>query len=419
MVRSFYQLFLNTLQTEAVVLATVIEVSGSTPREIGAKMFVNAAGKIQGTIGGGAGEAKVIQHALQVLETGVKQRVEIDLSGHLKAANPISPKEGICGGRMGVWLERWAGNEARAIVQEILTALEAGRSITLVTPYGSERSPWIVDQFDPPKSPFKRGTLSSINPVPLLRGARGDQNCEGDEIDRTCGFASHGEGDDPPKSPFKRGTLINNNLVPPLFLALAARSAGARGDQNCKGEALDAFVEVIQPQPTVLIIGAGHCGIQLAKVADIAGFQVMVQDDRRDWANADHYPQATRIFTTSIEETIAQLNYHAALYIALLTRGYQHDVQALQAIMTKAIPCRYIGMMGSQRRVQQVLQAVQAKVAQEFSELSELQISQWLQHIHAPIGLDIGALTPEEIAISITAEMIQIRHRDRDQKCSP
>ncbi|MBD2327924.1 XdhC family protein [Alkalinema sp. FACHB-956] len=238
---------------------------------------------------------------------------------------------------------------------------------------------------DPPKSPLKRGTLNI----------------------------------DPPKSPLKRGTLINNNPVPPLFLALAARSAGARGNQNCEGEALDAFVEVIQPQPTVLIIGAGHCGIQLAKVADIAGFQVMVQDDRRDWANADHYPQATRIFTTSIAETIAQLNHHSALYIALLTRGYQHDVQALQAIMTKAIPCHYIGMMGSQRRVQQVLQAVQAQVAQEFSELSELQISQWLQHIHAPIGLDIGALTPEEIAVSITAEMIQIRRRDRDQKCSP
>ncbi|MGI0493340.1 XdhC family protein [Alkalinema pantanalense CENA528] len=460
MTRSLYHSLLQALQTEAVVLATVIEVSGSTPREIGAKMFVKASGEIQGTIGGGAGEAKVIHQALQVLETGIKQRVEIDLSGNRQVGAQERPKEGICGGKMQVWLERWSGSEARSIVQQIIMALEAGQSITLVTPLAFDRSPWVeidrgceavdyCDGVDPPKSPLLRGTLNHSNPVPpLLRAARGDQISSMDGGDRGCEAVDYCDGVDPPKSPLLRGTLNHSNPVPPLLRAARGDQISSMdgGDRGCeavdycdgvdppkspllrgtlnhsnpvppllRGTRGDQIAEVLQPLPTVLIIGAGHCGIQLAKIADMAGFQVMVQDDRVEWANTDHYPQATQIFTTSIETTIAQLNHHSALYVALLTRGYQYDVQALKAMMTQAIPYRYIGMMGSRRRVLQVFQAVQAMALDGETEASEplisQLISQWLQQIYAPIGLDIGALTPEEIAVSIVAEMIAIRRQ--------
>jgi xanthine dehydrogenase accessory factor len=125
----------------------------------------------------------------------------------------------------------------------------------------------------------------------------------------------------------------------------------------------------------------------------------MVQDDRPEWANPDHYPQATQIFTASIRAAIAHLATNTQLYAALVTRGYQYDLEALQALLQRDQPCQYIGMIGSRKRVQQVYQALMN------TGISKNQ----LQSIHAPIGLDIGALTPEEIAVSICAELILVR----------
>jgi xanthine dehydrogenase accessory factor len=288
-------IYRQLLENLPAVLATVVQSKGSVPREVGAKMII-ADQQIFGTIGGGAGEAKVIQQALEVLETGEKQWVEIDLTGA-----PQRETQGICGGMMRVWLERWNGERA-ALIQQILTKLESGQSVSIVTPFDS--SPYLSD--------------------------------------------------------------------------------------DCPEQ---AFIETIEPAPTLLIVGAGHCGIQLAKVADLIGFQVIVQDDRSEWANVDRYPNA-RIFNCSIDEAVNQLSTHAQLYAALVTRGYQYDLAALKALVE--IPCRYIGMIGSEKRVRQVFQT--SGIPREK-----------LRSIHAPIGLDIGALTPEEIAISISAELILVR----------
>lgn len=281
------------------VLATVVQSRGSVPREVGAKMIIAANGQIFGTIGGGAGEAKVIQQALKVLETGEKQWVEIDLTGA-----PQRETQGICGGIMRVWLERWKGEQAISLIQQLLTKLESGESVSIVTPFDS---------------------------FPYL-------------------------------------------------------------SNHCPEQ---AFIETIQPPPTLLIIGAGHCGIELAKVAELIGFQVIVQDDRAEWATIDRYPNA-KIFNCSIDETVRQLSKHTQLYAALVTRGYQYDLAALKALIDRSIPCRYIGMIGSEKRVRQVFQA--SGIPREK-----------LRSIYAPIGLDIGALTPEEIAVSISAELILVR----------
>ncbi|BAU12232.1 xanthine dehydrogenase accessory factor [Leptolyngbya sp. NIES-3755] len=286
------------LKSLPAVLATVVQIKGSVPREVGAKMIIDANGQIFGTIGGGAGEAKVIQQAFKVLETGKNQWVEIDLTGA-----PQRDTQGICGGMMRIWLERWDSDRA-SLIEQILTKLESGQSVSIVTPFDS--FPYLSDE--------------------------------------------------------------------------------------CPEQ---AFIETIEPPPTLLIVGAGHCGIQLAKVAELIGFQVIVQDDRAEWANVDRYPNA-KIFNGSINEVVNTLSTHTQLYAALVTRGYQYDLAALKALVDRAIPCRYIGMIGSEKRVRQVFQT---------SEISP----EKRRSIHAPIGLDIGALTPEEIAISISAELILVR----------
>lgn len=120
---SFYQQFVTALQQHSVVLATVVDVKGSAPREVGAMMVVCFDNSIIGTIGGGAGEASVIEQAKQVLVTGEKQRIDIDLSGSLEHS-----KQGICGGMMQVWLERWQGDGAIALANEIIALLQTGQS---------------------------------------------------------------------------------------------------------------------------------------------------------------------------------------------------------------------------------------------------------------------------------------------------
>lgn len=304
---AFYRQLLAALQNHSVVVATVVNTRGSVPREVGAKMGIDAQGNTFSTIGGGAGEAKVIHAAREVFATGQKQLIEIDLSG-----SPQRETQGVCGGFMQVWLERWQGDAAIALAQKILVHPESGQSLYLITPLEQTRSPYLLES--EPSDPL-------------------------------------------------------------------------------------AFIEQLQPSPTLLIIGAGHCGIQLAKVADLIGFQVMVQDDRSEWANPSHYPQTARIFTGTIADALTQLETHTQLYAALVTRGFTYDLEALKALLQRQISCHYIGMIGSQKRVHQVFQALeQTGIAADK-----------LKSIYAPIGLDIGALTPEEIAVSISAELIMVR----------
>lgn len=305
---ALYQQLIEALTKGPVVVATVIQTQGSVPREVGAKMLIAAGGWTFGTIGGGAGEAKVIQHAIEVMQTGQKHWLDIDLSGA-----PQRDTQGICGGTMRIWLERWQADESLALAHNILNTLQIGQPVRVVMPFHPAKSSYLADA----------------------------------------------------------------TIAPDAFP--------------------DAFSEVIEPPPMLLIIGAGHVGEQLAKVAQLIGFQIAVQDDRPDWANADRYPQ-TQVFS-DLEPAIAQFATHPHLYAALVTRGYQYDLAALVLLLNRNPACDYIGMIGSQKRVRQVCQTlIQQGISPET-----------LRSLYAPIGLDIGALTPEEIAISISAELIRVR----------
>jgi len=304
-----FQPLAQALTAGPVVLATVVAVRGSVPREVGARLVVDAQGQAFNTIGGGAGEARVIAQAQAVLQTGEPQIVEIDLTGA-----PNRPTQGVCGGLMQVWLERWQGEDALNLAQTIVQRLHAGQAVTLVTPLDGTGTPY----------------LSEV----------------------------------------------------PVNLDLAT-----------------AFVEILQPPPLLLIVGAGHVGVQLAKVAHLAGFAIAVQDDRPAWANERLYPQASYRLAQPIEPALATLADHQNLYAALVTRGYTYDLEALTQLLQRPIPCAYIGMIGSEKRVRQVYQTLE-QAGFPRSDLA---------NIYGPIGLDIEALTPEEIAVSITAELIMVR----------
>ena len=163
------------------------------------------------------------------------------------------------------------------------------------------------------------------------------------------------------------------------------------------GGSLDVFVEPIVPNPTLYIFGAGHTGLATYRIARSAGFDVVMVDERKAFANRERYPDAKDIVVAELDKAMAQLAPTPACFIVSLTPGHQTDMRVLRwAIGTKAC---YIGMMGSKRKVTGIFQELQKEgiPAEIFS------------NVHAPIGLDIGADTPEEIAVSIVAELIACR----------
>jgi len=162
------------------------------------------------------------------------------------------------------------------------------------------------------------------------------------------------------------------------------------------GGTLEIFVEPILPQPVVCLFGAGHISLALAKSADAAGFGVIVVDDRDAFANQERFPMARQILT-SYDDAFQSLAPNCSSYLVIATRGHRDDMRVLAwAVRTAA---RYVGMIGSKRKVLSVYQALEREGyrTEEFA------------NVYAPIGLNIGALSPDEIAVSILAELIAVR----------
>jgi len=168
------------------------------------------------------------------------------------------------------------------------------------------------------------------------------------------------------------------------------------------GGTLDIFIEPVLPPASLYIFGAGHVSVNLYKVARDAGFDVTVVDDREAYANRERFPEAKEVIAEDFEQAMARLSPSEASYIVITTRGHRDDMRVLRwATQTQA---RYIGMIGSKRKTIAI-----------FRELTKEGIpAHVFERVHAPVGLDIGAVTPEEIAVAITAELIAIRrHAER------
>jgi xanthine dehydrogenase accessory factor len=164
----------------------------------------------------------------------------------------------------------------------------------------------------------------------------------------------------------------------------------------CGGQ-LDVFVEPVVPQPAAYIFGAGHISKSLSKVADLAGFRTVVIDDREMFANRDRFPEADEVHADEYEAVFPKLPVNETSYIVIVTRGHRDDMRVLKwAVGTNA---RYIAMIGSKRKVINVVREL---------EKENIPASAF-EKVFAPMGFDIGAITPEEIAVAVVAEMIAVR----------
>src|ERR1700684_2279546 len=170
----------------------------------------------------------------------------------------------------------------------------------------------------------------------------------------------------------------------------------------CGGQ-LDVFVECISPQPAALIFGGGHISKSLAKVLDLAGFRVSVIDNREAYANRERFPEAAEVYADEYEDVYPKLNVNESTYIVIVTRGHRDDMRVLRWAVTT--PARYISMIGSKRKVIGVVKELEKEGLPREA----------FERVHAPMGLEIGAISPEEIAISVGAEMIAMR-RDPEGK---
>ena len=276
------------LLREAVVLASVIETRGATPRKRGARMLVGNSDSAF-SVGGGLLEARVIQFARALLQSSDRERiVEIDLGGGADAA-------GICGGRMRLALRRWHGDADQLRAASIAASLAAGERV-----------------------------------------------------------------------------------------ALNERDLG-----------IDLIDEVATPDPRLLIVGAGHCGEALYRLARQVGFDVRIHDSRDECFVDDSY-DSTHVLRGDVSSMSDALDTARPVFAVLLNRDFQADVAALDLLCRHRLA--FLGMMGSRRRIA----TVRAALPQHEAALAKLV---------APIGVDIGAESPEEIAISILAQLVSLRRR--------
>lgn len=185
----------------------------------------------------------------------------------------------------------------------------------------------------------------------------------------------------------------------PTLQALYFRREGQRLSRvEAKGDdAYEIMVEIIEAPATLLIVGGGHIGLSLATLAAHVGFSVAVLDDRADYANAERFPMADRVLSGDVGEALRGLDIGPTTYVVMVSRGHKVDELALREVVQR--DARYVGMIGSKRRVSTVLR----HLVEEGLPIDVL------ERVYTPIGFDIGAETPEEIAVSILAEIIAVR----------
>jgi len=345
---------------QAVAVATVTASRGSTPREVGAKMLVVGEGQIVGTVGGGCGEAQVLWDAVRCLSEARPMMSIVDLTGEITEESPTN-----CGGIMDVFIDPMLPSDtaraglSSARVAEILTqAMDAHEPVILATLVGSP---------DPVRFPM--GIRAAV-------------------------WSSRQEG-------------IERLPAGPVILASATQAMAEHRSRRIsvpiEGSGGDAsvFLEVVALPEELVIVGAGHIAVPLARMAKILDFRVTVVDDRSAFANPARFPDADRVIAADIEKTLADLRVGPRTYLVLVTRGHALDQAALMQVIHQ--PAAYIGMIGSQRRVRAV-----------FTHLRGMGVAEeHIQRLYAPIGLSIGAETPAEIAASILAELVAVRRKGR------
>ena len=333
---------------EPVVLATIISSSGSTPLPTGSSMLTTSHGeKVSGTIGGGLLEAevtKVAKECLAHLKESEIREFELSESG--------SEEGMICGGNVDILIET-IQEDSLGVFSQLAALRTNGNDCTLLR--------WI----DPSGSVSRTAVEASAEAMMQL--------------------------------PFVVQLSKETGSNPDKLLQILQRS---RREERVERIALSGGELIVQPisgvQP-LIICGGGHVGRSVSKVAAATGFVVTVIDDREEYAAIDRFPGAARTIAKNWGDAFSGITITPSTFIVIVTRAHQLDRDVLRLAL--GTPARYIGMIGSGRKVTATFDALQQEGIP----------GEALRRVHAPIGLKIGAVTAEEIAVSIVAELVRER----------
>jgi len=342
---------------EDCALATIIRVWGSTPRKPGTKMLVTADGSVCGTIGGGCGEAEVRREALAALDCKSPARHSLDLGNDLAADEGMA-----CGGKMDVFIDFISSTDqaSREIFEKLYQQLKSGEEASLITITGDG------------------GSGSRLIGRKILLGAATVTGVVPGEI---------------------------ASLARTLQLQTGGREAWltacpVAGDGQ-KTYQVELLVESCALPDEVIILGGGHISLPLSRMAGILGYRCTVADDRPSFASRERFPGAYRIVCENFDTALKGLDIGPSTCVVIVTRGHKHDRYCLREALKR--PAAYIGMIGSRRKVKSLMDQM---VEEGFDP-------ERLNSVFSPIGLDIGAETPEEIALSIMAEIVAVRRGRR------
>lgn len=334
---------------EKVALATLITRVGSAPRAVGAKYLVKGDGTSLGSIGGGCVEAEVWQKAQKVIEEAKGEILHFDLTSEQLAEGGL-----ICGGNIDIFLEPLK-EDFLNVYQEVSRIKQKGSSAILATLVSVDGD-------------FPKGEGSKV----LIKPS-------GEKVGSLLG------GVELEKKILREGEAPLKEKKPKVLVF------------RHEDRKMEVLLEPVFSEPTIYIFGGGHISEQLAPLAKKVHFKVVVVDDREMFANRERFPEADEIIVSEFEKCFDQLNIDDSSYIVIVTRGHLYDGFVLeQAVNTKA---RYIGMIGSKKKIKTLYEILLKKGVSKET----------LNRVHAPIGLDINSETPEEIAVSIAAELIKVR----------
>lgn len=350
MEKGFYRHIADRLSNlRPAALATVIFRSGSAPREAGATMAIFENNESLGTIGGGPLEAQALKAAEKVIVCRQSVCLKFSLTDHQNVKGGM-----ICGGHVEVLVDFLEGNDALStgLCEKIAAACEAGKRA------------WLIRSIRPDDE-GKASVKTGLGVMAEDDTNAGSLDLTGLDLNRLKQARHPGEA-----------TLVTGN-------------GGIR-----------YFIQPVFPQERVIIAGAGHVGRELAALCNLIGLATIIIDDRPDFASRDRFPEAEIVIPeASFENCFAGLSITCNDRIIIVTRGHEHDRSVLfQAIGSGA---GYIGMIGSRRKRDAIYESL----------LKDGVAAQDLAQVHCPIGLPIGAQTPVEIAVSIIAELISLRHQ--------
>ena len=337
------------------MLATIIGSSGSTPLPPGSSMLIRQTGKtVLGTIGGGEVEAKAITEMNDFSAGNVNS-----ITRRFALSDDSSGEGMICGGTIDVLIERIRPEEL-SVYFELISVREAGGDCALL-----------------------RGVDLSIKNVQRVLVAGTSQEA----LEHSqCADLIRAQGIDAER------------FLPSLQRAY--REESVERVSGVRGELIIQPIAGLQP---LVIFGGGHIGRSLSKIASLAGFSVTVVDEREEYSMYSRFPEAAKTISKSWIAAFEEVKISPTTSIVIVTSGHKSDGEVLRhAVTTRA---RYVGMIGSRK-----------KVAATFSRLVKDGVTrEALQRVHAPIGLNIGAVTAEEIVVSILAELIRARRGFREE----